>query len=248
VPAPARVGPTIALEGPSGVGKSTIAAALARRLDAELLNEAYDLIEPLPSLSFSGPAELERLERTLLGIEAERFVRSERARREGRTVVLDTGVFGPLTYTSGLARIDPRYSGVLRRLAELARRRVRAGSLGLPSVTLYLDLGEPALARRLAGSPRTHPAVWQERHRAVGRWERRLWTWVYPRIAPGHLAVVRAGGSPSQVLDRLELRLSRMGSAGAVRAATALRTVRAFAVRPEPDRETRRPDLATGNR
>jgi thymidylate kinase len=246
VRAPAAPGRTIALEGPSGVGKSTLARALAHALGADLLKEAYDLITPQPSLSFTDPAELERLERRLLFVEIERYRRAEIARHAGRTVVLDTGYLGPLTYTSGLARRDPVYAPVLDRLALEVEARVATRSLGLPSVVLYLDLDGRSLARRLSASPDTHPAPWRERHRAVARWERRLWTREFARVAPGRLCVVAADGSPEEVVRRLLDALSGLGPTTPFAGPSAARAVRALAGGAVPGVAPGAPRVADG--
>jgi hypothetical protein len=207
---------------------------LARVLGADLLPEAFDRLLPHPSLSFSGPAELERLERRLLREEVDRFRIAERARRQGRTVVLDTGFLGPLTYTAVLARNDERYRPVLERVAREVEQLVRAGSLGVPSIVLYLDLDERSVARRAARAPRSHPIEWRERHRAVAAGERRLWTREYPGILPGRLGVVRASGPPVGVVARLLPRLSRLRGEPPVTLPRTLRVVRAFAGLPIP--------------
>ena len=207
----------IALEGASGAGKSTVARLLRRDLEAELLTEAYDRLDPRPNLAFSSPASLLALERDLLAEERRRYREALEIRRRGRTVVADTGFFGPVTYAAGLVALGFAPRRVLARLIAEARRTRGAGPLGLPDATVYLDVPERRLRERVARDPTGHPAALARRHRAVGRFERELYVRTLPTIAPGHVAVVRGPGPPETVARRVRAAMGDLRLDGTLR-------------------------------
>jgi thymidylate kinase len=126
----------IALEGLDGTGKSTVAAALARRLGAELLRTppaALAPVRPLIDEAFESSPTARQLFYAATVAEA-----SDRARRTldtGRSVVIDRYWFSTVAYA-----------------------RVREGSLDLsvveprllrPHLTVFLELEEPLRHRRV---------------------------------------------------------------------------------------------------
>jgi hypothetical protein len=193
----------IALEGPSGAGKTTVARAAHRTFGWDLLPEAYDRLDPAPSLTFSSPSTLLALEGRLVTEERRRYREARALRWHGRSVVADTGFLGPLTYTAGLVALGLAPRRVLERLVASARRSEGAGPLGVPDATVYLDVPGPVLRARLAHDPVGHPAALVRRHRAVGRFERRLYVERFPAIAPGRIAVVPGLGRPEVVAARV---------------------------------------------
>lgn len=227
-----RRGRMIAVEGPSGVGKSTTSRALARALGAPRIAEAIDRLAPPPSLVFRGAEALSDLEVTLLQEERRRFRDAETIGRTGIPVVLDTGFLGPVSYAAGLVGFDPTLRPALERTAREARRLVRSGRLGLPDVTVYLDLAAGQVARQIAGDLRRHPRALRERHARVAAWERRLWLERFRAIAPDRLLVVRGGRPLSHLLGRLGRRLAGPLPERPPSRELALRTIGAFAQGP----------------
>ncbi|MCI4349337.1 MAG: AAA family ATPase [Thermoplasmata archaeon] len=199
----------IAVEGPSGVGKTTVSRALARRLRARWIREAYDRVTPRLSLDVASPEALLRLERRFLREETRRYTEAARKGPHQKIVVLDTGFLGPATYTAGLAVRSDKLRAPARRIVDSANVLVRTGRLGLPELTIYLEVGRPELRRRNQKALRSHPARWQLRHLQVARFERRFWGEAVRRRYPGGVWFVRATGRPSSIVDGLEQRISR---------------------------------------
>src|SRR5579863_7292459 len=93
----------VALEGTSGVGKSRVARALALPGSGTvLLPEAYDRLDPAPSLAVPDRRALWGVEARLLRAEVGRYREALRWRGQGRVVIADTGFLGPLTYSVGM--------------------------------------------------------------------------------------------------------------------------------------------------
>ncbi len=207
---------TIAIEGPSGAGKTSLARALAAQTGWPVLEEAWRRIHPRPTLTFRSPPSLLHLETTLLREETHRYALAKRLRATGQSVILDTGVLGPLTYLEGLGRAWGAEWDVREELP-----RTRLDRLGLADVHLFVDAPPALAARRVRRSPMTHPAAWRQRHAEVGRLERTFWTRTVPHLAPGHVWRLRANGSPPELAGRVLRRL---------------RTTRVGPVRPEEDR------------
>ncbi len=185
------VGRVVAIEGPSGVGKSELARTLAPLLGARWLPEAFERLRPRPSLRVAGIAALLALERRLLAEETRRFRSADRLRRRGGTIVLDTGLLGPYTYARGLAHLDPARD-VTGPIAVEVVRRWRTGALGLPDVTIYLDAPAATVVRRAREDPTGHPADLWHRHFAVARLERRFWRALARRLPPGRVRFLSA--------------------------------------------------------
>jgi len=126
----------IALEGLDGTGKSTIAAALALRLGAELLRTPPAVLAPVRPL-IDGAFESSPTARQLFyaATVAEASDRARRTLAAGRSVVIDRYWFSTVAYA-----------------------RVREGSLDLsvvephllrPDLTVFLQLEEPLRHRRV---------------------------------------------------------------------------------------------------
>ncbi|MCI4322464.1 MAG: ATP-binding protein [Thermoplasmata archaeon] len=193
----------LAIEGVSGAGKSTLARELSTRTGWPLLEEAWWGQRPRRSLAIPTPARLRRLEADLLREESRRFARARRWQRSGRSVILDTGVLGPLTYVRGLGEIwGPEWD--VR--GQLPRGRV--GSLGLADVHVFLKASPTLSTKRARISSTTHPEAWRERHAQIGRTERTFWLRTVPRLAPGRVWTVRAGPAPEVLATRLLRRLA----------------------------------------
>lgn len=199
----------VALEGPSGVGKSTLGARLARILDAVPLAEAVDRIEPSPDLGFRTEPELLRLERSLLTEDARRFVTAQRWTDKGRVVVADTGFLGTLSYTAGLVSLHLALPRTLRQLVVDARALTGRGRLGLPDLTIYLSAPPRSIAHRLRLSGSRHPQELRARHRRVGRFEHDVFRPWLGRVAPRRVLEFRAVGPPGPGANRLALLVAR---------------------------------------
>ena len=198
-----RRGLLLALEGASGSGKTTLVRAATRALGWQPLPEAYDRLDPAPSLAFASSRELRLLEGTLLSEETRRFRAAVRACSAGRTVLADTGFFGPLTYTWGLVRLGRAPAAVGRSLSRSARSLAREGALGLPDLTVYLRTTTAERRRRARADARHHPAPLLSRHEAVGRFERRYFTELFPSALPGRFLELRADAAPATLVGRL---------------------------------------------
>ncbi len=193
----------VALEGPWASGKSSVAAALARHLDAEVLPEAYDRLGRTPDLDVRSPGELAELERTLLDEESRRWLEAGQRRDSGRSVVLDTGLLGPLTYTFGLRELGLAPDDLPARLAAEADERLADGRFGLPDLTVFLDVDEATADWRASQDPRGHPPALGTRHRRVARVERQLYLHGFPRYLPGRFASADGEGAVDRVAGRI---------------------------------------------
>lgn len=222
-------GAVLALEGPSGAGKSSAARALSGSFGYYVVAEAYDRLDPRPSLEVRHLADLVSVESDLLGAEVERYHEAEEARRAGRSVVLDTGYLGPFTYTLGLAEIDPRFRPAVRPLARRVLSLIRRGSLGLPDGTIYLDVPESHAADRASRDPVRHPPRWARRHREVARFERRLWLGPFEARAPKRFWRLPSLPSPEEVARRVDRACRRGRFPGRPSGALAAGTVRSWA-------------------
>ncbi len=194
----------IAIEGPSGAGKTTLARRTAERFGWRLLPEAYDRLSPRPSLRFAGPAGLLALERRLLAEERRRYAEALRSTAAGTTVLADTGFLGPLTYTAGLVARGAAPGRLLTDLLEEEQRARSPRAAGLPDVVVYLDVPSRLARRRGASDPAGHPADLAGRHAAIGAWERRFYRRVLGPAFPSVVRTVPASGAPRSIARRLE--------------------------------------------
>ncbi|HZY92934.1 MAG TPA: AAA family ATPase [Thermoplasmata archaeon] len=212
----ARLGRIVAVEGPSSVGKTTLVRQFARDPEFLTIPEAHARLRPRPSLRPSSPAGLLRLERRLLAEEGRRYREAHAGAREGRSVILDTGFFGPITYSEGLARIPPRWD-IRGALSTTLLRDWTRGRRRLPDVTIYLDAPTRRLRARALRDPRGHPRELLLRHLAVARLERKWWRAAAERLDPGRIVFLRGDRSPAQLARRLRVLLAQAppGSPGA---------------------------------
>ncbi len=201
----ARRSLVVALEGPSGAGKSRVAGALASRFGWAVVAEAVDRLDPAPSLAFRGDDELLGLERALLNEDARRFA-TARELALHKTVVVDTGFLGTLSYTAGLVAAGAARPTTLRRLVGRARTLARTGRLGVPDLSVYLSVAPSVIARRLRASPVRHPVELRGRHARVGRFEfDTVRPWL-DRVLPARVVTLRATGTPAAIASRIERR------------------------------------------
>jgi hypothetical protein len=240
-------GRLIAVEGASGVGKTATARALSKVLSAARIPEAYERLQPPPSLEIPDPSTLLDLERTLLQEESRRFREAEGLRARGRDVVVDTGFLGPVTYTAGLAALDPRWAPARTTLVAEARRLIREGRLGIPDRSVYLDLGARAVADRVRADPAGHPTKWAARHARVAVEERALWLRRVRRSSPERLLVVRADRPASTLAEGIRRELATSGSRRRPSASEALRFLNALSPRPARRRRVLRPRPPRGS-
>ncbi len=193
----------VALEGPSGAGKTTLSRSLWVEMDAPLIQEAYDRLQPTPSLGFTNPRELLRLEKMLLKEEARRYGEATAASSEGRSVVMDTGPLGPVQYLAGLVVAGWPVKGALAQLIREARGLVRGGRLGLVDLEVYVDVPpRGAFGRSQRRSPRGE-TEFLERHYTVDRALRPLWQGPWKKSLDARLAFVPGGGSAAEVAKRI---------------------------------------------
>ncbi|MGI0054853.1 MAG: hypothetical protein ACREBZ_03925 [Thermoplasmata archaeon] len=194
-------GTILAIEGASGAGKTAIARALALAEGSVRLAEALHYGAPL-SIRFTTDAQLKRIEERLVRREIHRWALAERLARSGRSVVLDTAPWGPLSYTYGLVRSGCAGPGTLRYVARLLRAAMSDGRLGSPDLVLYLDVPVAERRRRAARDRLRHPPMLFERHLAASRGERELWLGRWSRIVPVRRLRVRSGESVPSVVGR----------------------------------------------
>jgi len=198
-----RHGRLIALEGRSASGKTTLVRAAARALGWAPLAEAFDRLDPAPSLEFRSVAELLRIEGTLLAEETRRYREARELCSRGRTVLADTGFLGPVTYTFGLVELGVVPASAGASLERSARSLVRRGHLGIPDLTVYLDTTERERRRRAQADPAHHPSALIRRHEAVGAFEHRYFATVFAEAIPGRFQSLRARSAPRSLVKEL---------------------------------------------
>ena len=197
-------GQVVALEGPSGAGKTRATRAVAHRLGALPIEEAYRRLEPTPEIRWRTPAELLRLERQLLAEEGRRYREARELAAVGALVLADTGFLGPLTYTRALVDARAAPPRVLQNLVSEARRMAHRGQWGLPDAILTLRTPPVERARRAGRDPLGHPPDLQATYQTVGEGEMRvLRDLLRPRYG-ARFQVVSGTGAASDVVRRLE--------------------------------------------
>jgi len=196
-------GRLVAVEGASASGKTTLVRTAARRLGWRALPEAFDRLDPAPSLEFASARELLRLEGTLLAEEARRYREARALCRRGHTVFADTGFLGPLTYTHGLVDLGRAPAAVGRAIERGTRSLLRKGALGIPDLTVYLETTVDERTDRARRGARQHPAGLHTRHEAVGRVERRFFEEVFPSALPDRFRTLRGRSAPARLAREL---------------------------------------------
>jgi len=198
-----RRGRLVAIEGASASGKTTLMRAAAKTFGWRPLSEAFDRLDPTPSLEFRSSQELLRLEGVLLAEEVRRYREARLLCRRGVTVLADTGFLGPLTYTRGLVELGRAPASVGRTIERTVRALVRRGALGIPDLTVWLDASAAERRRRARGDARRHPLTLFPRHEAVGLVERRTLEAAFRSVLPGRFSVLRGRGRPGDLARHL---------------------------------------------
>ena len=213
---------TIALEGISGVGKTSLARAVARKTGWPWVPEAWARLRPRPSLTFRSRKGLLDLERTLAREEFRRFRAARRLQARVGPVLLDTGLSGPLTYAAGLVSVlggpDVRWE----LLGEFSRA-LALGAWGVPDLTVYLDAPPSVVATRARSDRGAHPFHLVDRHLRVGAFERSLFVDRLRSTAPSRILVLDARGSTETLATTLIDRLGRTRLPEVAAAADGLR-------------------------
>ena len=230
-------GRLVAVEGASAAGKSTLVRRAAERLGWTPVTEAFDRLDPAPSLDFETAQELLRLEGTLLAEECRRYRESRRYCERGATVLTDTGFLGPLTYTWGLFALGRAPRWVAERLSRSTRALARTGRLGLPDLTVYLDTPQAVRRLRAREDPGRHPPALAPRHESVGRLERRYYQDRFPARLPERFRTV--SGRP-EVARRID-RIAQLVEAAPTTPATSAEAVRLLSALPFRRRDSPRP-------
>jgi hypothetical protein len=220
--------PIVALSGPSAAGKSTTARELGEAFGWARLDEAYDRLRPVPSLTWSDERGLLRLELRLLAEEVRRYAEARRLSRAGRPVVADTSFLDPVLYTAGLRVRGLASERTFSSLIAEATRCARAGRLGLADLTVRLEVPRAVRHRRARGDPDRHPVRLRQRHEEVARAVARELVPLLLRGAevvrsPAVRATGRAGTVAREVRDLARaVRPRREPERAAVRALAAL--------------------------
>jgi hypothetical protein len=201
-------GPILAIEGISGSGKSTVARELAAALGAELIPEAIERMRPRPSLAFGSTRELLRLERRLLEEDAARYREADQIAGGGGAVVVDTGFFGPLTYTRALASLGLAPGSAVHALIRVADARRERFRWGPPDRIFWLATRPDTRRRRVLADPKGHPAALAERHERAGREEERTYRELLQPALGARLTWVEADAPADRIVGRIRAALA----------------------------------------
>jgi thymidylate kinase len=172
-------GRVVCLEGPSAVGKTTLAAALARTHGAPVVPEPSGGAPP-PDAAARAAWFLER------HVALWRDARAAAATT--RFAVLDGDPFKGLWYDWSLA--EQGWAG-LDVLAPLHRTAVARGDLAFPSLYVLLQAPEPVLRARRAGDATRTRRHFEQHLRLVG--PQRRWFEALAAATPGRVAIVETG-------------------------------------------------------
>lgn len=205
-------GPIVAVEGPSGVGKSTLVAGLGLPGRIEGIEEAYRLTARPLRLRYHGERELDRIERRLYLLDRARWQRAARRARSGRTVVLDTGPLGTITYTWGLVRLGLADPVTLARAIDRFDADLDRGVMGLPDGVLFLVAPAATRRKRVEADPVGHRVGDRQRFETVGRLEQRLWNRAWGPLLGRRWGRLSAAGTAAEVRAEARRRLARFGS------------------------------------
>ncbi len=197
----AHRGVVIAVEGASAAGKSSVVRAARAAYGWSALSEAFDRLDPRPSLEFASSRELLATERRLLREEGRRAGEANRGRARGEFVVADTGFWGPLTYAAGLVALGRAERSVLVALGKDASAPDALPCV--PDLVVYLDASAAARHERARQDRAAHPAALEPRHAAVGAFERSFFVRTVPSVLPGAVRRIRALGPPEELAGRL---------------------------------------------
>ncbi|HLM70972.1 MAG TPA: hypothetical protein VK423_06295 [Thermoplasmata archaeon] len=230
-------GRLIAIEGRSAAGKTTLVRAAARTFGWRPLAEAFDRLDPAPSLEYESSAELLLLEATLLAEEVRRYREARQACARGETVLADTWFLGPVTYTRGLVELGRAPASVGRTVERSARSLLQRGALGLPDLTVYLDTTPRERARRARADRQRHPAALFPRHEAVGEVERTYFEDSFPASLPDRFRTLRGRSDPPTLVGAVRRFVDALDLAPVTR--TEGRTVLSLLRRPARDRRGR---------
>lgn len=127
-----------------------------------------------------------------------------RLRREGITVVADTGFLGPLTYTGALVALGEAPSALLREVRGWTRPAGQARPWVLPDLVVYLDLPSPERRRRAARDAARHPLLQDRQHESAARVERSFYRYLAEHDLIGRVRFVRADRPPRKVAERIQ--------------------------------------------
>ena len=172
---PVARAPIVCVEGPSAVGKTTLAAALAREAGACVV----------PELDAAGAPPAARSAAWFVAREAARWRRAVAHAAAAPLVVVDGDPFKGLWYNWVFAADG--WPGV-DALAPLYRAHVARGALAFPDLYVVLRAGEAALRARRAGDPTRTRRSFETNLRLVAP-QRRYFT-ALRALAPARVALL----------------------------------------------------------
>jgi thymidylate kinase len=183
-------GRVVCLEGPSAVGKTTLAAALARTHGAPVIAEPSGGTPP-PDPAARAAWFLER--------HVARWRDARAAAAAARFAVLDGDPLKGLWYDWSLA--EQGWAG-LDVLAPLHRTAVACGELAFPSLYVLLQAPEPVLRARRSGDPTRTRRHFEQHLRLVA--PQRRWFEALAAATPGRVAIVETGAQGPPVREVVE--------------------------------------------